>query len=83
MSCIQTFAEERLKNKKLTDIPGCCNADYFLLTGYTNAHQLIGQFLVYNMDKELFNAWLEEYITNEQNRRLIVESCAAWCQKHI
>jgi hypothetical protein len=82
MSSIQQFATEPIRGKTISDTPGVQCDHQFSAEGINKAYQLVGKYLTYHMDNDLFGAWLEDYIPRSSDRHLIIKACEAWCQEH-
>jgi len=73
------FTMTTLKGKPLSVVPGitaaCAHA--FERIGFTNALQLVGQFLALDRDEELYSAWFTECFTEHVSATEHVSSAEA------
>lgn len=53
--------------------------------GFDYAHQLIGQYMVNNMDDEATALWLENEIgiTRPDLRKILIDTMRKWCDRHL
>ena len=55
------FVSEPISNKSVNEIPGIgvLTAEKLIMSGFTKAYHVLGQFLLLNLDEELFINWLK------------------------
>eukprot|EP00035_Acanthoeca_spectabilis_P019881 m.430054 g.430054 ORF g.430054 m.430054 type:complete len:105 (+) comp17111_c0_seq1:215-529(+) len=89
----QTFVEAGLKDpstqeyKKCIEMGGVGEVTAKKLSdlGFDYAYNLIGQYMVNNMDDEATNHWLENEVGVKQKnlRASIVGTMRKWCDQHL
>jgi len=53
--------------------------------GFNYAHQLIGQYMVCNMDDKAMDCWLRDEIGIMQSdlRQVVINTMQKWCDRHL
>ena len=80
------FERQPIGKKSITDIPGLEHyGKEFHNTGYEKAYHLLGQYLLFNQDNELFNKWLmQEFPSiNTKNRLLCIDALSQWTRNNL
>lgn len=87
------FVEGGLKDpatqeyRPVTDIAGVGKVSGEKLSdlGITYAYNLVGQYMVNNMDDEATSHWLENEIgiKREELRAHIIDTMRKWCERHL
>ena len=81
------FWNNRIRNKTVYEIPGIGRSFGEILTenGYSMAYHLLGEYLIHNMDKDLFEATLKAKIPkiNKQQAGNITAALATWCELNL
>ena len=77
--------------KKSNDVPGITEEEYASLQkiGYTNAYHIVGQYLILNMDEDIFKTWLEDVFNKAKIKvdKTSIESICTnvkiWCENSL
>jgi len=53
--------------------------------GFNYAHQLIGQYMVCNMDDKAMDCWLRDEIGIKRSdlRQVVINTMRKWCDRHL
>lgn len=80
------FMDEPIGSKPCTDIPGISVALGKRLSdlGFDKAYCVLGQFLLFKKDRELFEIWLHlEISANKRHSELCYECLNEWCNQFL
>lgn len=84
------FCKGSIKNKLPIEIAGVRQETSlkFIELGYTTASQILGKYLLMDMNFDLFDEWLkinfpDSKVMNLKNRSDIVGCLQEWCDKNL
>lgn len=85
---VENGTTDRVTGEKvlLTAMPiGKVIAEKLNRFGFVYAHQLIGQYMVYNMDDKVMDRWLRDEIGINRSdlRQVIINTMRKWCDRHL
>jgi hypothetical protein len=83
---MRNFVGEPMGEKPVTDVAGIGEVLGQRLTdkGYDKAYVLLGQFLVFKKDKELFEMWLKDEIkANTKQAKDCFECLKEWSDQNM
>ncbi len=83
---LRNFVSEPIGDKSVNDLPGIGEVlgDRLKKKGYTNAYNVLGQFLLLNKDQELFCDWMK--LTSSANAKQAMDCYTAlneWCSSYM